>query len=128
MASLTGHGLYDVWNHRIRKPLFSSVETKTVTDVFKNSTLETGFENLLFGAWKRADARTHISVFKNIRVPVDRALETGFKIAELFTLLIWKNYQLKTEFQIKATLKIKLTCDWMLYIFEAEKSYSLRGT
>ena len=33
---------------------------------------------------------------------MDRALETGFKIAVLFTLLIWKKYQLKTEFQKKS--------------------------
>ena len=57
---------------------------------------------------------------------MDKALEPGFKIAVPFTLLIWKKDQLKTEFQKKQ--KLKLTCDWMLYIFEAEKSYSLRGT
>ena len=34
IASLTGHALYDVWRHRVRKPSFSSVHTITISTLF----------------------------------------------------------------------------------------------
>ena len=56
----------------------------------------------VFCAWKRRLRVDAISVFKNIRIPVDRALETGFKIAVLFTLLIWKSINSKLNFKNNA--------------------------
>ena len=93
---------------RIR--IFSSVQTKTVSRRFQKLDSGDRFRKPAFLVPENADyVRTQSLFSKNIRIPVDRALEPGFKIAVLFTLLIWKKYQLKTEFQKKQ--KIKPTCD-----------------
>ena len=86
MASLIGHGLYDVWNHRIRKPPFSSVQNENGKPTFSKTRLWRPFSKTrVFGAWKRRlRADVHFR-FQKYPDAVDRALETGFKIAELFT-------------------------------------------
>ena len=50
IASLTGHVLYDVWRHRIRKPSFSSVHTISISTLFLKK-LHSGncFQNLKGG-------------------------------------------------------------------------------
>ena len=77
--------------------------SKTVSRRFQKLDSGDRFRKLAFLAPENAAyVRKHISVFENIRMPLDRALETGLKIAVLFTPLIWKKYQLKTEFQKNA--------------------------
>ena len=60
-ACLTGHALFSVWHHRIRKPPFSSVHTKAMDRRFQKSPHWRAFRNVRFRwpssllHWIRAD-------------------------------------------------------------------------
>ena len=61
IACLTGHALFNVWHHRIRKPPFSSVHTRTMDRRFQKSPHWRAFRNVRFRwpssllHWIRAD-------------------------------------------------------------------------
>ena len=48
LPPLTGHALYDVWHHRIRKPLFLSFHTKTIIQRFQKNSLWWPFSETYF--------------------------------------------------------------------------------
>ena len=48
IACLTGNALFNVWHHRIRKPPFSSVHTKTINRRFQKSPHWRAFRNMRF--------------------------------------------------------------------------------
>ena len=63
------HVVYDIWHHRFRKPLFSSVYTQMRSRRFQKSPLLERFDNIVFNARKgrlpiRVDGRNEE---KNLR-------------------------------------------------------------
>ena len=79
IASLTGHALYDVWRHRVRKPSFSSVHTITISTLFlKKLHYGNRFRKAAFlmhenavDVWTQGLKGEKISVFKNTSICVD---------------------------------------------------------